>query len=930
MLKSFLFFLFAVLLIFGVGAGFVFLRIFWGFDTTLAVGIAFAAFLLIGLLIQIRLLRQRVTRLEASHLALLRAQQRAAGAQAARPDMEDGTCTGTESPHAQQAEPAHPASLPLDLEPTLQKTEQPVQPAPVFTQSQMPQEPIFSTEQRPDILAQFESSELFNRVKHFFTAGNVVLKIGLVVLFFGVAFLLKYAEQRNMLPIEVRLIGAALGGLALLLVGWNLRRRQPLYGLSLEGGGMGVLYLVVFASAKFYSFLPMPLALGIMVGLVAFSGLLAILQDGRGLAFSGAVGGFLAPILLSTGTGNHVTLFSYYALLNCGILGIAWFKAWRELNLLGFFFTFSVMALWGSKAYTPAFFNTSEPFLIGFFLMYCLISVLFATRQPLQLRGFIDGPLVFGLPMVASALQAGMVYNRPYGMALSALGLGMWYIGLARLMWNRFQETMHLLTEVFLALGVVFTSLAIPLAVDPQWTTAAWALEGAAMVWVGVRQNRAAARLFGILLQLGAALAVFSHPFAFAKAALFLNGSFLGFALVGIAGVFSSFWLEKLVEDKARFREPSWLPRLLLAWGLVWWYGGAMLDIQLHYNLSAPIATFLMFTCATTLVLALIAWYLRWQLLIIALLLLLPILLLQYGLCILHDVPALRQFTGLSWPLAILLQYALLYFFTDQWPERLRSPWHCLSFWFLLFFLMRESDWWLEFIPSLSEAWYLALAGIVVLIPLYLLEFYGDKLRWPVRQMSALYHGLLTDVPVAALLLWGFFSLRSPANAGPLPYIPVLNPLELVELGILLLALVRWLRKRTRWNSPYQPGLLGLLLFAWGNALVGRAVHTYAHIHYLPYSLFRAPVFQTSLAVFWGTLALCLTLWGARKKLRSLWLAGAGLLALVVIKLFFIDLAGTGSIGRIISFLAVGLLMLIIGYFAPLPPKSKEPTDAVS
>ncbi len=510
MLKSFLFFLFAVLLIFGVGAGFVFLRIFWGFDTTLAVGIAFAAILLIGLLIQIRLLRQRVIRLEASHLALLRAQQRAAGVQAARPDMEDGTCTGTESPHAQQAEPTHPASLPLDLEPTLQETEQPVQPAPVFTQSQMPQEPIFSTEQRPGFPSQVQESQLFARVKHFFTAGNVVLKIGLVVLFFGVAFLLKYAEQRNMLPIEVRLIGAALGGLALLLVGWRLRHRQPLYGLSLEGGGMGVLYLVVFASAKFYSFLPMPLALGIMVGLVAFSGLLAILQDARGLAFSGAVGGFLAPILLSTGTGNHVTLFSYYALLNCGILGIAWFKAWRELNLLGFFFTFSVMALWGSRAYTPAFFNTTEPFLIGFFLMYCLISVLFATRQPLQLRGFIDGPLVFGLPMVASALQAGMVYNRPYGMALSALGLGMWYIGLARLMWNRFQETMHLLTEVFLALGVVFTSLAIPLAVDPQWTTAAWALEGAAMVWVGVRQNRAAARLFGILLQLGAALAVFA------------------------------------------------------------------------------------------------------------------------------------------------------------------------------------------------------------------------------------------------------------------------------------------------------------------------------------------------------------------------------------------------------------------------------------
>jgi uncharacterized membrane protein len=60
----------------------------------------------------------------------------------------------------------------------------------------------------------------------------------------------------------------------------------------------------------------------------------------------------------------------------------------------------------------------------------------------------------------------------------------------------------RLLVEAFLALGMVFTTLAIPLAFDGRWTSAAWALEGAAIVWVGVRQQRLLARLFGILLQL--------------------------------------------------------------------------------------------------------------------------------------------------------------------------------------------------------------------------------------------------------------------------------------------------------------------------------------------------------------------------------------------------------------------------------------------
>ena len=45
---------------------------------------------------------------------------------------------------------------------------------------------------------------------------------------------------------------------------------------------------------------------------------------------------------------------------------------------------------------------------------------------------------------------------------------------------------------------------------------------------------------------------------------------------------------------------------------------------------------------------------------------------------------------------------------------------------------------------------------------------------------------------------------------------------------------------------------------------------------------------------------------------------------MVVVKLFLIDLSGTGTIARIISFLVVGGLMLVIGYFSPIPPKKQE------
>jgi uncharacterized membrane protein len=61
-----------------------------------------------------------------------------------------------------------------------------------------------------------------------------------------------------------------------------------------------------------------------------------------------------------------------------------------------------------------------------------------------------------------------------------------------------------------------------------------------------------------------------------------------------------------------------------------------------------------------------------------------------------------------------------------------------------------------------------------------------------------------------------------------------------------------------------------------------------------------------------------------RSARRIVWLAGAALLALVVIKLFLVDLSRIGSIERIVSFVGVGLLMLVLGYFSPLPPAVRE------
>ena len=336
--------------------------------------------------------------------------------------------------------------------------------------------------------------------------GNTLARIGVVLLFIGVGFLLKYAVEHVQVPISLRLADIALGGVALLVIGWRLRVGRRAYAMVLQGGGVGVLYLTVFASLRLYELVSPLAAFGLLVSISTLSSWLAVRQDAISLAALAVAGGFLAPILTSSQSGNHVMLFSYYALLNAGILGIAWFKAWRVLNLLGFAFTFLVGTFWGVTRYRPENFATTEPFLILFFLFYVAIAVLYALRRSVEVRDYVDAGLVFGTPLVAAGLQSALVRDIEYGMAFSALAMSALYLILGRFLYTRRRDDIRLLVESFLALGVVFATLAVPLGLDARWTSATWAIEGAAIVWAGVR-SIAASCAPSAVAELGAGVA---------------------------------------------------------------------------------------------------------------------------------------------------------------------------------------------------------------------------------------------------------------------------------------------------------------------------------------------------------------------------------------------------------------------------------------
>ena len=118
-----------------------------------------------------------------------------------------------------------------------------------------------------------------------------------------------------------------------------------------------------------------------------------------------------------------------------------------------------------------------------------------------------------------------------------------------------------------------------------------------------------------------------------------------------------------------------------------------------------------------------------------------------------------------------------------------------------------------------------------------------------------------------------------------------------------------------------------------------RGFHHYADVPYAFDAWAGSLAVQTGITLLWTITALVLMWFAARRadrvpaiagSARSGWMVGAGLLGAVVLKLLVVDLSGSGTVTRIVSFIGVGVLMLVIGYVAPLPARQKEEPNAVA
>lgn len=1031
-----------------------------------------------------------------------------------------------------------------------------------------------------------EPSWLATFIRRWVIGGNPLLKIGVLILFLGLAFLLRYVAEHTVVPIEFRYAGVAATGIALLLGGWRWRHRQDNYGLILQGAGIGVMYLTTLAAMKLHPLIPLEFGFVVLFAVAVFAALLAILQDSLALAVIATLGGFAAPVLTSTGHPHHVAFFTYLTVINLGIVLIAWFKTWRVLNLLGFVSTFVLACMWANAYYQPELWRTCEPFLLLLFVMYVLITFLFArrtlaeapdqaeagfeqhARQAAARIAYVDGTLAFGVPLATFALQCLLVQQFDYGAAFSALGFGLVYIVLAFALFRGSGMRYALLSETMIALAVVFGSLAIPLGLEEKWTSAAWAVDAAGVYWVGIRQQRVHARLFALLLLFGSAVYFAMGVHVVDSADVVLDGSLLGSGMLA----FSSWWMYRLLRQApqqdlhgfeialrpwliaavaffialmpfllwpmnwastalailgaaAVFTGQRLSERALLNWGwlyqaaagalfmttlesaaggsvlangwtgllavsligasmlagvwamtrqalrsasatdrdrqpvafskvaslgllaglvfinlaplfvlpwrfaaMVWpltgiatlWWAvrvrhlgaiGFALALQLvagiahfgsrlffhdgaadllaakpfmHAGFWGPLLIALAaFICARLLhkkalqatdaalgwialfwagawwsfawvdeivrvadpdilsaclvgVAIVTAWLwssiarrLAWPQLGLATLAYLPALIVLMAAEWLSPVQhPLAGWGALAWPLALLMHGLLLRRQTAWMENSALDLAHTVGAWLFVVLAAMELRWQFAHWTNAESAWPLLGWMIAPVIYLWCLTSTWLQRIWPLRDHREAYVVVSALPMVAYLIGWIWVTNAiSDGTATPLPYIPMLNPLEIAQLAVLLGITIWWwsLREHEQFkdNRAGAVAMIGATAFAMLTGSVVRTCHHWGGVAWQADALLASNLVQTSLSVVWSIVAIGLMLFGNRSKQRWIWIVGACLIAVVVGKLFLVELAATGSLARIVSFIVVGVLLLLVGYFAPLPPKQQ-------
>ncbi len=753
------------------------------------------------------------------------------------------------------------------------------------------------------------------------TGGKLFVTLGILLLFIGIGMLFKYVAHFMAFPIEARFVAVALCAFVMIAFGRSQVSKRRDYGLYMQGGGLGMLFLTVYTAFKFYGLLPADIAFALLVAIGASTFALSIASDSMALSVLAVTGAFSAPVLASTGHGSHIALFSYYLVINLVIFAIAWKKSWRLLNTIGFLFTFSLGSLWGINYYRPEYYGSVQIFLIAYFLLYVAIGIMYASRKDPEFSNPIDSASIFGVPLIGYGLQLSLVQEIVNGKTISTLALGIFYAVLFMAFKPSRNSGLKFLSRIFMSFSILFFTMVIQFNYGSHTTAMLWSMEGVCLLWLAGKINDR------LNLYAGIAVLAFSNIFMLesfkmqGQGEIFLNSFFLSCAVMTVTHIAASYFISRQ-NLLARNNKDS-ITNIYSFTGMLWWFIPGMGEINSHYAYSSLSSSYLTFYSLSSLIFYQLFLFVRIAhtdlpvrgiLAAIGLLALNGIL--KTGI---HQYHPFMEYGWIALPLAFAVHYYWL------WSARSNnSKLHGLSFLGLVSLVGLEAGYRLYIINFIDSymvcGWLLAVIGGILLLSLP-----EKKQFWPTDILNKYCRMQVGNQLIYAAFAFCLYSFTLSSASPQEKYIPIFNIIDLVEFATIV-SMFAFYKASTPYDSRVGPVvyMMAVLSFAFINCVMLRIISVKTGLYYFSNEMFASMLTQTSLTILWTLASMAAMVISSRYKFRRGWLMGAGLLGIVVVKLFVRDLDGSGTLERIVSFMGVGVLSLVLGYVSPMPPKLEE------
>lgn len=321
-----------------------------------------------------------------------------------------------------------------------------------------------------------------------FIGENLINKVGIAVLVLGIAFFVKYAIDKEWINELARVgIGLLCGGI-LIALAHKLRNSYRSFSSVLVGGGLTVFYFTMAIAFHEYTLIGQTPAFIIMVVITSFAVALSLLYNRIELAILATLGGFITPFLVSSGNNNYVALFTYLAVLNAGLIVLAYFKNWRVLNVISLFFTIVIFGSWyiGTNMDNETPYRHALIFSTVFYFLFLVMNLVSQLNKKGNLKGFDFAIL---LTINLTYYSAGLNILEGAGLAgykgIFTAGLGVLNLTLAYTLFKYLSKGIdRKFVYLLVGLTITYISLTAPVQLEGNNITLFWAAESVLLLWL--------------------------------------------------------------------------------------------------------------------------------------------------------------------------------------------------------------------------------------------------------------------------------------------------------------------------------------------------------------------------------------------------------------------------------------------------------------